>query len=1096
MKRRDLLTKQVIKAITLGLSAAMMMQPISALADAPAENPEETNTEVVTEDETVTFDTADAQAEISENQNKATKKEADEAVAAADEVLKLDDNQDVADAKDALDEAADKLVKDVEAVVEDEQPGEEDDAEGEGERTEPAPVPETENTNSEPVIAEDRLIEAPVEYVAEEAEVTAQDNLEAAEADIEAAEAEDLLADAAWEAANKAADDAADAVKGILDTENNADKNLDDEIKKLDNADNYDDAETAYNNAKTIVEDADKAYDDVKSAYDDAKANYDKSKAALIAAQAEYEKALTDAKDNAADAKAKLEAAEKRAEELKAVADAALAELNKCPAVKIADLEADVKEASDEDVEKIEDSLMEEIIKSYLVSNIIDADASEIEIKSDDEHGDFVVSYIDKDGLKQEKRLNYSSLNSGENNNGIVIFEETESFVYDENGSKFTLSDDEKAKLAAGEIVALSNGKFIFLNNGAYVVVTDKEAEKISLSNTEEKVEKIVENTESTTIGTDNDGNIVRETTAEVETTVYTSTDEKKSVSSEEGKLYATEAEAKAAAEELIAASVSEGSTLKKDSEKITMVPFTEYTATADYYVSRQVTKKVDLDGVNGWKSAVSYSKDEAIDNAIDEIADQVDKDDLLVSIDDADLSASKDGWGYYDVDGTIKYTYVDTTTQKADYSLIGDFFGITGSTSDVEKKIDEKLEKEGKYVRVTGLEGWDWTIFRGTYEVTDLYKATATGATEEEAKANAQKLANEQAAKMGDGVKAVLLEGRNKATKTKEGYAFEAEFTETTVTSETSKDTKVIESTTWTADEQAKAALKYTDDKLESGDILLSEYDNDELTKEQKAETEEFRKFVDSASEKRDAYDKLSTEADEADKAAEQAEEEVAELERQINELLNDTHNTDELEDLEDKLGEVTSELENAGKIKAVIDEKGEGLKKPEKPAEPEEEEPVEPEEEEPEEPEEEEPVEPEEEEPVVPEENEPEAPAEEPETNENDQTPVEEVEIPAEEVPTTETPAVEEPEVEEPVAEDTKTEETVIDNSDVELTKDPVEIEINPEDTPLGDMEGETMSWWWTLIVLALGAAGAELYRRYLAKKNAAKINNIDKN
>ncbi len=52
-----------------------------------------------------------------------------------------------------------------------------------------------------------------------------------------------------------------------------------------------------------------------------------------------------------------------------------------------------------------------------------------------------------------------------------------------------------------------------------------------------------------------------------------------------------------------------------------------------------------------------------------------------------------------------------------------------------------------------------------------------------------------------------------------------------------------------------------------------------------------------------------------------------------------------------------------------------------------------------------------------------------------------------------------------------------------------------IEDEDTALASMpEAQQMSWWWLLLILVLGTTGAEMYRRHMVKKNAAKAESTD--
>ena len=75
--------------------------------------------------------------------------------------------------------------------------------------------------------------------------------------------------------------------------------------------------------------------------------------------------------------------------------------------------------------------------------------------------------------------------------------------------------------------------------------------------------------------------------------------------------------------------------------------------------------------------------------------------------------------------------------------------------------------------------------------------------------------------------------------------------------------------------------------------------------------------------------------------------------------------------------------------------------------------------------------------------------------------------------------------------VEEETPLAETVEEEKVTEPEKVDEAVVIDDSETPLAPaVDEEAMSWWWILIVLALGTTGAELYRRHQVKKNAAKV------
>ena len=94
---------------------------------------------------------------------------------------------------------------------------------------------------------------------------------------------------------------------------------------------------------------------------------------------------------------------------------------------------------------------------------------------------------------------------------------------------------------------------------------------------------------------------------------------------------------------------------------------------------------------------------------------------------------------------------------------------------------------------------------------------------------------------------------------------------------------------------------------------------------------------------------------------------------------------------------------------------------------------------------------------------------------------------------IPEDETPLAEAPDAQADVA-PAPVDVADIDDDEVALAAAPVSI--GDDATPLASVpEAKEMSWWWLLIVLVLGATGAEMYRRHMAKKKAAEINTDNK-
>lgn len=301
------------------------------------------------------------------------------------------------------------------------------------------------------------------------------------------------------------------------------------------------------------------------------------------------------------------------------------------------------------------------------------------------------------------------------------------------------------------------------------------------------------------------------------------------------------------------------------------------------------------------------------------------------------------------------------------------------------------------------------------------------------------------------------------------------------TVNENVVKENKVISVTTYAA-EEVNSYL--TNENFNNGNILLSEYNSDNqrnkdydyindkgekvlLKGDDAAVTRDFRAELAKAEAKAQKYNKLLSDIDKAELDIDELQDDIAQLKAQIA-AIKKAGSEAKLADFTAKLEKAQATLDASLKVrdslKQQLEEVQEDLDETIRRLTP--------------------------------------APSND---NEPEVTPTEEIVA----IPTiaaaparnrTVTPAT--PVVEEPVevAEEVEAtvEEVVIAEEETALAATPeteekaeaATVAIEDEIAPLAPEAEQNMSWWWVLIVLALGTTGAELYRRHQLKKKAAAV------
>jgi HEPN domain-containing protein len=577
MVKKNLVNKNVVRALSIGLSLAMMSQPLTAMAaepDAPVTEPVKDAPALQPK---TAAENAAAQAEV-------VKEAVDTNTANVQDVV--DATKDAASKAEALDVNASDVNADVTAVENGKKAAEvvtelekiTSDTEGETTLVGLAQGVATAEENVEkPVKDVEEAVfgdkEKETQSLSEKLE-SANEAVEEASSKISGANSIDAVNSAYTDAAN-AVNDADEAVNAADEAVKNAEKEL--EVK-----------EDEFNSLAEQYETALEAFNDKVDALNTAKANalkalgYSDAKGAeglldeLASLYAEDEKEVADMEASLEVLKNNLAAAEKNYKQSGYGYIAALE--NVIAANGKAEYGTGNGEVRDVSIEKIEEkdskvkatyrNLFKAIVQTYYVPEVLGGTFVKVEA-APVENGDyyyngdttnpnnkstrgdvlryFVVTYKDADGVEKTVKLNYKTANENKKDGykGIVIFEKTEHTVLEnqdiDNGISITNENGTEVKFGENDskLTLFKDGKFYFKNaDGSYTVlkqngekttsdrivddfeVTDEK--KLSLKVDEEKTNTdVLEDTEEVSYDY-KDGRIVKTVKNSITTTTFT----------------------------------------------------------------------------------------------------------------------------------------------------------------------------------------------------------------------------------------------------------------------------------------------------------------------------------------------------------------------------------------------------------------------------------------------------------------------------------------------------------------------------------------------------------------------------------------------
>ena len=1017
MKRKNLTNKKVVKAVSLSLAAVMASSPMTALAEELNAADTSDNTLDVTEDNS---------SEICNNAQDAAD-EAKNAVGTSN--LSTDTVKD--DVKNTV--KSDDVVDD-----------------STGEDLSQAVIDAANNVDTTNLTDTN----------------TAINNTDI---QLDLAETNDTLADQEADKATDAADKANTAAGEANDILAEANDKVDSQLDDIQNATSAEDAKNAYDALENTVSEAQSDFNDKLASYNEAKKAAEDAAAKVAEYEAAYNQAIANADSNAEAAAAELEKAQAEAEALKEAVAAAKSEVDESAAGALAIKELETAADTININWKTEDALFVEIMESYYLPEqmgIEGATVTRIQGKDNDEYNYFLVKYIDENGEEQEAYYNYKL--EGEKNE-IVLFEKRDVEV---NGDPCVNPDqyrDEKNNIVSKDQLSsgLVDGTYVDVD-GTYYEKNDKtdsttNVENSVVTDTSTKDVTIDDSTKSETYKTDENGNLIKEVTADVTTATYA----EKTYTSDQA--YDTQAKRDQAAEAMKEA--------LGDEDKVATIINTEstiYTAFGTYIptfiasVKVNETVKVVDNPFNdkGEKDTAIKDVKKDVEKDIEKKLDSGDEYYIMDDIAFSGMSASKkkDGFGIdtYNVIGEAIVTYAKITSQEIDFSIwqgLGDIF-----TNSLEEISQKWVNENGGGIFVDA--SWvNWNAKTATIK----YVATASSTGEEsasrsEANASLNSAIQKDLASMNKTpYKNATATATQKTVKTdsETTYSYSVEYMEKT--SENTNN-QVIATETYGNAEALNGEIVQNLNYL-NGDIKMTQSDED------------YRSYVDGNVQKVADYNRLLEEANAAQQDVEAAQAKVTSLQNEIDALKSkgSNLNVDELEkallnaeaelnSAEDKLEELLGKLDEA---KTLRDDKINSLT--------------------------------EEDDFIISDdggEDSDEDEDEEDETVINTVATVQPVvnapaNTPAVVTPVTPTPVVEEQNLvtiddnQVPLA--SGTENVSVEEPKADAEKELVTIE--EEEVPLAAMPTEeekaTMSWWWLLIVAAMGATGYKLYRDHQKKK-----------
>lgn len=919
----------------------------------------------------------------------------------------------------------------------------------------------------------------------------ADTNIKTTDVNLDTAEGAIVSSDSSLNKAEDAFDDANDAANEAVKAVTDANDAIDAKAGDISNAETIDEANAAYDELVDIADEAEKTFNTKLDEYNEAKSAYESAAADVKKYEQAYADAVDLADSNAKDARVALEAAKKKADALEAALQAAKASVDESAkaAIAIAEKEKAVDDSAGLNW-KEEDKLFILIMENYYLpeeSHISGAKVTRVQGKDNDEYNYFKAVYTDENGKKCEKYFNFKLGENNKTKNEMIIFEKREVEIFGDPDK-----EPDRYVDSTGAVKNIDKG----LKDGSIIaVVTDNgdgtqstkyfETAKLGVAT----VGDVIESTEVTGTSTeditvdektakeeykfDEEGNLVKEVTADVTTITYTDA----SFSSKD--VYDSASDRNKAAEDKKAE-------LKKDGAKNVKVNETEdttYVITGTYIPTFTKTVNVNKEyesSYNIFDADEAYSESNAKDKAYNMAMNEINADlgdyyligdiqnNLSVSMTE-EVSHTEKGWfgkehkvvdddEDYQVTGTVEATYAKVTKETVDKSTFGalwedlkSIFGAPTANEKLTAAAKAAIEADGGiFVGAKWFDGgWD----KATIKYVKAEKVVSDECDSVE-KAEAS-LAAKIRAQLGSAT-GTYNEIKNTESETK--YSFNISYLEK---SNEKTENMVVRTETYEDAEALQGQIIQNKNFLDKN-YLMTRQDKD------------FRAFVDNGVAITGKYDKLLKEAQKATEYVANAQAEVDKLNDEIDELKkNRESNLGALRTLSEKLATAEHNLEKAEgvleEIKGKLEDAGVEL---------------------------EDVIER-----LTPAPGTPGAPATE------DGAPGEGPTTVVTTTTTTTTPATNlalagagnagganagnagnDANAGDGGIVNIDDEETALAASVDDVDDTANVVEIGDEETPLAaSVDNETMSWWWLLLIALLGATGYEMYRKHQQKKEA---------
>ena len=753
---------------------------------------------------------------------------------------------------------------------------------------------------------------------------TAADNLDAAEGAI-------VSSDSSLDKAEDAFDDANDAANEAVKAVTEANDAIDAKAGDISNAETIDEANAAYDELVDIADEAEKTFNTKLDEYNEAKSAYESAAADVKKYEQAYADAVDLADSNAEAARVALEAAKEKADALEKALNAAKASVDEsaAAALAIADKEKEIASSSGRNWRE-EDNLFNIILQNYYlpeVAHVSDAKITRVGFDND-KYNYFKVVCKDAEGNDKVLYYNYKLGTDNKSKDEMIIFEKREVEIFgdpDKTPDRYVDSTGAVKNIDKG----LKDGSIIAVvtDNGDGTQST-KYFETAKLGNA--TVGDVIESTtvtdtstEDITVGEttetykfDNEGNLVKEVTADVTTITYT--DNSFSPENVYDSESARDDAANAKQKELEDAGAKGVDVNKTDN--------TTYVITGTYIPTFtktvNVNKEYESESNDYWLVELgekAKNEKEAKDKAYGWVKDQIGEDYCVVDI-KGDLSVSmtekesiKIPFGGkivtndsdYLVTGTVEATYAKVTKETVDQSTFGalwdDIKSIFGGQSTNEKlaeKAKAAIEADGGIF--LSAEWADLSFNKATIRYVKAEKVVSDECDSVE-KAEASLAAKILAQLNIASATGTYNESKNTESETK--YSFNISYLEK---SNEKTENKVVRTETYKDAEALKGQIIQNKNFLD-GEYLMTRKD------------EKFRDFVDNGVAITGKYAALLTEAEAATKAVAEAQAEVDKLNEEIAKLKDRTSNLGALSTLEEKLATAELNLEEA---EGILDE------------------------------------------------------------------------------------------------------------------------------------------------------------------------------